>query len=142
RDALANGEAKPTAPSDTTVPFASNGQVVTGQELTIVDRETRAGVEDGVGGERWEQGENMAGGYLGREDDTKDTFRNTLGERLATGSRVEGAPDDDKWMAAGDLGTIIDGELYITGRLKDLIVIAGRNHYPQDIEGTIQEASD
>src|SRR5699024_1555492 len=59
-DALANGEAKPTAPSDNTVPFASNGQVVTGQYLTIVDPETRAEVEDGAVGELWAHGENMA----------------------------------------------------------------------------------
>ena len=142
REALASGEAKVVEKSENSVPFASNGQVVTGQYLTIVDPETRAEVVDGVVGELWAHGENMAVGYLGREDETKATFRNTLGERLAQGSRVEGAPDDDKWMATGDLGTIIDGELYITGRLKDLIVIAGRNHYPQDIEGTIQEASD
>lgn len=142
REALAAGEAKSVEASENSVPFASNGQVVTGQYLTIVDPETRAEVADGVVGELWAHGENMAVGYLGREDETKATFRNTLGERLAEGSRVEGAPDDDKWMATGDLGTIIDGELYITGRLKDLIVIAGRNHYPQDIEGTIQEASD
>ncbi|MFZ2290792.1 MAG: FadD32-like long-chain-fatty-acid--AMP ligase, partial [Corynebacterium casei] len=142
REALAAGEAKSVEASENSVPFASNGQVVTGQYLTIVDPETRAEVADSVVGELWAHGENMAVGYLGREDETKATFRNTLGERLAEGSRVEGAPDDDKWMATGDLGTIIDGELYITGRLKDLIVIAGRNHYPQDIEGTIQEASD
>ena len=142
REALAAGQAKSVEASESSVPFASNGQVVTGQYLTIVDPETRAEVADSVVGELWAHGENMAVGYLGREDETKATFRNTLGERLAEGSRVEGAPDDDKWMATGDLGTIIDGELYITGRLKDLIVIAGRNHYPQDIEGTIQEASD
>jgi fatty acid CoA ligase FadD32 len=142
REALASGEAKVVEKSENSVPFASNGQVVTGQYLTIVDPETRAEVVDGVVGELWAHGENMAVGYLGREDETKATFRNTLGERLAEGSRVEGAPDDDRWMATGDLGTIIDGELYITGRLKDLIVIAGRNHYPQDIESTIQEASD
>lgn len=142
REALAAGEAKSVEASENSVPFASNGQVVTGQYLTIVDPETRAEVADSVVGELWAHGENMAVGYLGREDETKATFRNTLGERLAEGSRVEGAPDDDKWMATGDLGTIIDGELYITGRLKDLIVIAGRNHYPQDIEGTIQEVSD
>lgn len=142
REALAAGEAKSVEASENSVPFASNGQVVTGQYLTIVDPETRAEVADSVVGELWAHGENMAVGYLGREDETKATFRNTLGERLAEGSRVEGAPDDDRWMATGDLGTIIDGELYITGRLKDLIVIAGRNHYPQDIEGTIQEASD
>src|SRR5690625_2575559 len=114
REALANGEARPQEKSDDTVPFASNGQVVTGQYLTVVDPETRAEVEDGVVGELWAHGENMAVGYLGREEETKATFRNTLGERLASGSRVEGAPDDDKWMATGDLGTILDGELYIT----------------------------
>src|SRR5699024_10186085 len=140
--ALANGEAKPLEPSENTVPFASDGQVVTGQYLTIVDSETRAEVEDGVVGELWSHGENMAVGYLGREEETALTFRNTLGERFASGSRVEGGPDDDKWLATGDLGSILDGELYITGRLKDLIVLAGRNHYPQDIEGTIQESTD
>ena len=45
-------------------------------------------------------------------------------------------------MATGDLGVIIDDEIYITGRLKDLIVIAGRNHYPQDIEYTVNHASE
>jgi fatty acid CoA ligase FadD32 len=54
---------------------------------------------------------------------------------------VEGVSDDG-WLATGDLGAIVDGETYITGRLKDLIVIAGRNHYPQDIEFTVMNASD
>lgn len=121
REALAAGEAKSVEASENSVPFASNGQVVTGQYLTIVDPETRAEVADSVVGELWAHGENMAVGYLGREDETKATFRNTLGERLAEGSRVEGAPDDDKWMATGDLGTIIDGELYITGRSRTLL---------------------
>ncbi|QPK79008.1 AMP-binding protein [Corynebacterium lizhenjunii] len=141
REQLANGQAVLAEKSADTVAFASNGQTIPAQYLTIVDPATRAELADSAIGEIWLHGNNMAAGYLDRPEDTAQTFANTLGERLAEGSRVAGAPDDDKWMATGDLGVIIDGELYITGRLKDLIVVAGRNHYPQDIEGTVQEAS-
>ena len=79
---------------------------------------------------------------MNRPEETQETFRNTLASRLPENSRAEGAPDDDRWMATGDLGVIIDDEIYITGRLKDLIVIAGRNHYPQDIEYTVNHASE
>lgn len=141
REALAEGRAEVVADGDEkAVVFASNGQVVRPQFLTLVDSETRAEVADGLVGEIWAHGQNMAAGYLDRPEDTEATFRNTLGERLAEGSRVAGAPDDG-WMATGDLGVIVDGEIYITGRLKDLIVIAGRNHYPQDIEYTVNQAS-
>ena len=142
RDALAEGKGVIVDKSETTVAFASNGQGVPAQYLTLVDPETRTEVEDGVIAEIWLHGRNMASGYLGRRGESDATFRNTLAGRLPEGSRVDGAPDDDKWMATGDLATIIDGELYITGRLKDLIVIAGRNHYPQDIEATVQDASE
>ncbi|MFS0246386.1 FadD32-like long-chain-fatty-acid--AMP ligase [Corynebacterium striatum] len=142
REQLAAGKAVISEKSADTVAFASNGQTVPVQFLTIVDPETRAELGDAQIGEIWLHGENMAAGYLGREDETASTFHNTLGERLAEGSRVAGAPDDNNWMATGDLATIVDGQLYITGRLKDLIVVAGRNHYPQDIEGTVQEASE
>lgn len=138
---LAAGTVTEVPASESTVAFASNGQGLQGQYLAIVDPETRAEVAEGVIGELWVWGENNAQGYLNREEETTATFRNSLGERLP-GSRVADAPTDDQWMATGDLGTIIDGHVYITGRLKDLIVIAGRNHYPQDIEATVQEASD
>ncbi len=121
--------------------FASNGQVVKPQNLTIVDPETRAELPDGQIGELWVKGDNLAAGYLGREEETAETFANTLGERLPE-SRVDADTPDEGWLATGDLGAIVDGETYITGRLKDLIVIAGRNHYPQDIEFTVMNASD
>ncbi|MCZ9307649.1 fatty acyl-AMP ligase [Corynebacterium sp. c8Ua_181] len=136
RAALAAGRAVIEDKSDATVAYASNGQCVPHQHLAIVDPETRAEVEDGVIGEIWVHGPNIASGYLNRPEKTSATFRNTLGDR-----QQEGLPEDDYWMATGDLAAIVDGELYITGRLKDLIVIAGRNHYPQDIEGTVQAAS-
>ena len=136
RAELAAGSAVIEDKSEDTVAYASNGQCVPHQHLAIVDPETRAEVKDGVIGEIWVHGPNMATGYLNRPEETAATFRNTLGER-----QQDGLPEDDYWMATGDLATIVDGGLYITGRLKDLIVIAGRNHYPQDIEGTVQAAS-
>lgn len=136
RAELAAGSAVIEDKSEDTVAYASNGQCVPHQYLAIVDPETRAEVKDGVIGEIWVHGPNMATGYLNRPEETAATFRNTMGER-----QQDGLPEDDYWMATGDLATIVDGELYITGRLKDLIVIAGRNHYPQDIEGTVQAAS-
>ncbi|MDN6431756.1 FadD32-like long-chain-fatty-acid--AMP ligase [Corynebacterium flavescens] len=142
RSDLEAGKATIVDRSEDTVAFASNGQTVPAQYLTIVDPETRAEIADGLIGEVWVYGDNMATGYLGRDEETAATFRNQLGERLESGTRIPGAPDDNKWMATGDLGTIVDDQLYITGRLKDLIIIAGRNHYPQDIEGTVQAASE
>ncbi|MBV7294213.1 FadD32-like long-chain-fatty-acid--AMP ligase [Corynebacterium sp. TAE3-ERU16] len=129
-------------PADNAAALVSNGQVARPQQLVIVDPETRCEVPDGTVGEIWTHGDNTAAGYLDRPEDTAETFRNTLAGRLPENSRAEGAPDDDRWMATGDLGLIVDNELYITGRRKDLIIIAGRNHYPQDIEYTVDHASD
>lgn len=142
REKLAEGHATIVDKNENSVAFASCGQVCRPQFLVIVDPETKAELPDGQVGELWCHGDNMAAGYLDRPEDTMETFRNTLGERLAQGSRAEGAPNDDKWMATGDLAVIVDNEVYITGRLKDLIIIAGRNHYPQDIEYTVEHASD
>ncbi|GGG79520.1 FadD32-like long-chain-fatty-acid--AMP ligase [Corynebacterium pelargi] len=134
REALANNEAKL---SEGGVPMVGCGQVVNAQHLVIVDPDTKAELPEGKIGELWAHGQNMAAGYLGREAETQATFRNTLGERI-----TEGLPEDDFWMASGDLAMIVDGELFITGRLKDLIIVAGRNHYPQDVEYTVDHASE
>lgn len=111
------------------------------QGLIVVDLETHDEVPEGIIGELWNQGGNLAAGYFGKEEETQATFANTLGQRLKEGSEAEGFPDDG-WLATGDLGAIVDGEVYVTGRLKELIVIAGRNHYPQDIERSVRQATD
>ena len=116
--------------------MASTGHPVRWMDFAIVDPETRNELEDGTIGEIWIHGANVAGGYLDREEETKDSFDNSINETLR-----EGLPRDS-WLATGDLGTIYDGEVYITGRLKELVVVAGRNHYPQDIEATVMEATD
>ncbi|APT85617.1 FadD32-like long-chain-fatty-acid--AMP ligase [Corynebacterium aquilae] len=143
RDDLAQGKATVVDENAAgAVALMSNGSVVRPQQLAIVDPDTREELADGTIGELWCHGENMAVGYLDRPEETVATFRNSLAKRLETNSRAAGAPEDDRWMATGDLGVFIDDEIFITGRIKDLIVIAGRNHYPQDIEYTVEHASD
>jgi acyl-CoA synthetase (AMP-forming)/AMP-acid ligase II len=100
-----------------------------------------AEVPDGTVGEIWLHGNNIGRGYFGREEETQRTFGNKLQSRLEDGSHAEGVPDNGYWLATGDLGVYIDGELYITGRIKDLVIIDGRNHYPHDIETTVGQAS-
>ena len=104
--------------------------------FAIVDTETKNELPEGEIGEIWVNGNNVAAGYLDRPEETEATFRNTIGAALQ-----DGLPKDN-WCATGDLGTVLDNHLYITGRVKDLVVVAGRNHYPQDIEATAMEASD
>ena len=86
-------------------------------------------------------GNNIGRGYFGRVEETQRTFGNKLQSRLEHGSHAEGVPDNGCWLATGDLGVQLDGELYLTGRIKDLIIIDGRNHYPHDVETTVGLAS-
>ncbi|MDH6244145.1 AMP-binding protein [Mycobacterium sp. OTB74] len=100
--------------------------------VRIVDPETRLEVPAGSIGEIWSHGENNCLGYWGKAEQTAYTFSATLPKPSA------GAPEGP-WLRTGDLGFISDGELFIIGRIKDLLIVRGRNHYPDDIEATIQE---
>jgi fatty acid CoA ligase FadD32 len=82
----------------------------------------------------------MGTGYWNKPEKTVETFQNTLKSRTSP-SHAEGAADDATWVRTGDLGAYYDDELFITGRTKDLVIIDGRNHYPQDLEYSAQEAS-
>ncbi|WP_231982119.1 fatty acyl-AMP ligase [Mycobacterium sp. E2327] len=120
--------------------LVSCGQPILDEWAVIADPDG-AEVPDGTVGEIWLHGNNVGRGYFGREEETRRVFGNKLQSRLEVGSHAEGAPDNGSWLATGDLGVYIDGELYLTGRIKDLIIIDGRNHYPHDIETTVSEAS-
>ncbi|WNG46735.1 fatty acyl-AMP ligase [Archangium minus] len=96
-----------------------------GQVVRVVDPESFEVLPDGRIGELWISGDSVAAGYWARPDATAATFQ-------ARTSRGEGP-----FLRTGDLGFWQDGELFVTGRLKDLIIIRGRNHYPQDIEATV-----
>ena len=100
--------------------------------VRIVNPETKTENEAGVIGEIWAHGDNIGIGYWRNPERSKGTF----GARLADPS--PGTPEGP-WLRTGDLGFIFDGELFIMGRLKDLLIVDGRNHYPDDIEATIQQ---
>ena len=100
-----------------------------GERVAIVDPEHSTRRPALEVGEIWVSGPNVAQGYWQRPDATAETFA----------ARIEG--DDARWLRTGDLGFLEDdGALHVTGRIKDLIIIRGANHYPQDIERTAQDA--
>ncbi|CAB9531058.1 D-alanine--D-alanyl carrier protein ligase [Seminavis robusta] len=84
-------------------------------------------VEDGQVGSIWAQSPRVAAGYYGQSELTTATFANAL------------PGYDGTWLDTGDLGKIVDGKLYVTGRVKDVIIINGKNYYPTDVEPSIDE---
>src|SRR6185436_13516446 len=107
------------------------GQVARSQWAVIVDPATGAERADGHVGEIFLHGNNIGRGYWGRPEETRRTFGAALTARLAVGSHADGAAVGAAWLRTGDLGVYLDGELYVTGRVADLIVVSGRQHYPQ-----------
>ncbi len=105
------------------------GQAWLDERIVIVDPQSLNLCRPGRIGEVWVSGSNVAQGYWNRPDETERTFKARL---VRTG--------EGPFLRTGDLGAMWDGELFITGRLKDLIIIRGRNHYPQDIELTVERS--
>ena len=126
--------------SPSAVAQAGAGKVGISEWATIVDAETASELPDGHIGEIWISGQNMGTGYWGKPEETVATFQNILKSRTNP-SHAEGATDDATWVRTGDYGAYYNGELYITGRVKDLVIIDGRNHYPQDLEYSAQEST-
>jgi fatty acid CoA ligase FadD28 len=104
------------------------------QLVRIVDPDTSIERPEGTVGEIWVQGGNVASGYWQKPEETERAF----GAKIVNPS--EGTPEGP-WLRTGDSGFFSDGELFIIGRIKDLLIIYGRNHSPDDIEATIQEIS-
>jgi long-chain fatty acid adenylyltransferase FadD28 len=100
--------------------------------IRIVDPETRIECPAATFGEIWVHGDNVALGYWRKPHETETSF----GGRLVAPSA--GTPEG-RWLRTGDLGFFFDDELFVIGRIKDLLIVYGRNHSPDDIEATIQE---
>jgi len=105
------------------------GQSLRDQKIVIVHPETLTGCPSDEVGEIWIAGPSIAQGYWNQPEDTERTFHAYLAD---TG--------EGPFLRTGDLGFLKDGELFVTGRLKDLIIIDGYNHYPQDIELTVEHS--
>jgi len=111
-------------------PLVGSGRPWLDQRIRIVDPETRVPCPQNRIGEVWVAGPNVAQGYWAKKRATSDTFH----AYLASTSERHAGP----FMRTGDLGFMHEGELFITGRLKDMLIVEGRNHYPQDIELTVE----
>jgi acyl-CoA synthetase (AMP-forming)/AMP-acid ligase II len=129
RDALQRNQIVAPAQAQDAQILVGCGRQLVGERLAVVDPETRMPLGPGLVGEVWVAGPHVAQGY----------WHNLEATALAFGAQMalEGT---QCWLRTGDLGFLDeDRELYITGRIKDLIIIRGINHYPQDIEETVQD---
>ncbi|MEU1818880.1 fatty acyl-AMP ligase [Streptomyces roseifaciens] len=123
-------------------------------EVTIVDPATLRPVPDGTVGEIWLRGDSVARGYWNAPEATDRVFRATLAEPVTgaggpaagaagpspgTGRRTDGTDRAESHLRTGDLGAVLDGELFVTGRIKEMIILRGRNLYPQDIEYEVRD---
>ena len=129
-DKLSAGHAKrcPTAAGTPLISYPLRSSPM----VRIVDPDTRAECREGTVGEIWVHGDNVANGYWHKPDETEHTFQGVLV------APSPGTPETP-WLRTGDSGFISEGELFIIGRIKDLLIVYGRNHSPDDVEATIQE---
>jgi acyl-CoA synthetase (AMP-forming)/AMP-acid ligase II/acyl carrier protein len=105
------------------------GKTSPDQKVIIVDPESRLQCIDNQVGEIWVSGRSVAGGYWKKPELTQECFNASLANT-----------NEGTFLRTGDLGFLQEGELFITGRIKDVIIIRGRNHYPQDIEITVENS--
>lgn len=127
RVALEAGRAQPAEEGDGKT-LVGAGKALTGQRVVIVDPNTGSECAAGHVGEVWVCGPNVPEGYWrDKKDRSAATFRNALASHPG-----------ENFLRTGDLGFLVDSELFITGRLKDMFIVRGRNIYPQDIEAAAQ----
>jgi 8-amino-7-oxononanoate synthase/acyl carrier protein len=124
--------------------LVGSGRELDGQDVLIVDPQTCEALPPGRVGEIWVSGPSVAQGYWNRGDESQATFGAMLAQAepaMPAQGVAKWRPNAGPYLRTGDLGFFDEGELFVTGRLKDLIIIRGRNHYPQDIEHSVEEAS-
>ena len=124
--------------------LVGSGRELDGQDVLIVDPQSCEALPPGRVGEIWVSGPSVAQGYWNRGDASAATFGAMLAQSDQTSpdqAVTTWQPNPGPYLRTGDLGFFDNGELFVAGRLKDLIIIRGRNHYPQDIEHAVEEAS-
>jgi acyl-CoA synthetase (AMP-forming)/AMP-acid ligase II len=130
RAALQQGEAAGATEGGDAQPLVSCGHSLVDEQIAIVDPDLHRRIPPCRVGEIWVSGPNVTRGYWRNQAATAETFH----------ARIADEPGRT-WLRTGDLGFLDEnGGLFITGRIKDLIIIRGMNHYPQDIERTVQES--
>ncbi|MFE7722004.1 AMP-binding protein [Nocardia rhizosphaerihabitans] len=129
RQALGRGKAEPTGAEDG-VDLVGLGVTALSTELAIVDPATARRLPDGDVGEIWVSGPAVSVGYWQRPEETETTFGARIGD------------DDTNWLRTGDLGFVHAGEMFICGRVKNMMIVNGVNYYIEDIEGTLADGHD
>ncbi|WP_414538947.1 amino acid adenylation domain-containing protein [Stenotrophomonas forensis] len=109
--------------------MVASGRAWAGSRIAIVDAQTHRRCEDGEVGEIWLSGPSVCMGYWGRSDSRVATFC----------ARIAGESDRD-YLRTGDLGFMLDQDLFVAGRMKEVVILRGSNHYPQDLEAAVQSA--
>jgi acyl-CoA synthetase (AMP-forming)/AMP-acid ligase II/acyl carrier protein len=109
--------------------FVGCGHVMPGHTIRIAHSETMTLCDSNQIGEIWVSGPSVAQGYWNRPKETQEAFHAYLNDR-----------GEGPFLRTGDLGFLKEGELFVTGRIKDLLIIGGQNHYPQDIEWTVEQS--
>jgi acyl transferase domain-containing protein/acyl-CoA synthetase (AMP-forming)/AMP-acid ligase II/acyl carrier protein/NAD(P)-dependent dehydrogenase (short-subunit alcohol dehydrogenase family) len=127
--ALAKNRALPPQSGQQTRRLVGCGKSLPDQSVRIVDPESLIEQADSKVGEIWVRGPSIAHGYWNQPQENEYAFNAQLAD---TG--------EGPFLRTGDLGFMLDGELFVTGRIKDLIIIRGTNHYPQDIERSVESA--
>lgn len=125
----ADDEDRSAAETTDLTEFVSSGRVWPGQDVAIVDPRSRVGLPDDGVGEIWVRNGAVARGYFNRPLETAATF-----------GAYRGDNGNGPYLRTGDLGFFRDGELYVTGRLNDLVILRGRKYHPHDIERTAEMA--
>ena len=117
------------ATADDSQAIVGCGRVLAGEQIAIVEPDSCKRLSAGQIGEIWVDGANVARSYWQKPE----------ASRASLNAQIAGEDDGTMWLRTGDLGFVDEtGELFVTGRIKDLIIIRGINHYPQDIEYTVQ----
>lgn len=131
RSALHERRAEDVAQADADrVALLANGPVIDGMELRIVNPETREICASNQVGEIWLSGESVAHGYWDRPEETAASF----------GARLKDADaSQPTYLRTGDMGFLRDGELFVAGRIKDLLIVDGRNFHPEDVEAALED---
>ncbi|QDV13868.1 Polyketide synthase PksN [Rosistilla oblonga] len=129
-ESLHQGTVEPPSenPSAPPLTIVSSGRPGSDFDVRIVDPETRVELPEKQTGEVWVHGPSVTDGYWNKPTETQQTFQGIIAADAAPAKQ---------FLRTGDLGFLSDGELYVTGRLKDTIIVAGANHYPSDIEETV-----
>jgi amino acid adenylation domain-containing protein len=129
RDALEQDRAEPAGDGEPAAPLVGCGEAWLEQRLAVVDPATCRRCLEGQVGEIWVAGASIAEGYWGLPEETRHAFQAFLEDG-----------GEGPFLRTGDLGFLAGGELFVAGRLKDLIILRGRNHYPQDFELTAERS--